>query len=186
MPKLSDLPLIAARLIGTENLSKAVLAINAAAATTVKTTNAINYMIDGILYTKAALAAQALSALAGSDFSPAINYTQPNGGVGFYVQPINTTVYYVFYVNAAGTVKVVQGTYDGQPLAPTGQGSVGKSMVPDAPDQIVGTGGWCPFGMVKVVTNGATTFTPGTDALDKAGCTFTFYDIAVLPATLAP
>lgn len=177
--KLNQLGISALRALGTSCLVKAVLAINAAAAATVKTTNAITYVIDGILYSKVALAAQALAPISGA----------------FYTQPANTTVYYTLALDAAGNVRVVQGTYAGQPLNTGGVVTVGDGTVPDVPDLSVAsmdTSGnqtpatiWCPFGVIKVVT-GATTFLAGTDALDKASCTFTFYDVMYLPSNEKP
>lgn len=185
MTSLADSPTSAARLLGTRNAVRSVLAINAAAAATVKTTSALEFQVDGVMYTRAALSATALAALASADFTggvglPTGGYFQPSGSTAFYVQPASTTVYYVLVVNAAGTVRVVQGTYTGQPISSQGLTVVGKSVVPDVPDV------WVPFGMVKVVTNSSTTFTPATTALDAAGLTVTFYDIGVLPANAAP
>lgn len=181
MPQLSAIGHAAVRLVGNMvNGPKPVLAINLGGAATVKTTGAINYTIDGIAYTKAALAAVALSAMAASDLASSLsNWLQPTGLNGaFSAQPANTTSYLVLALNAAGTVKVVQGLYTGQiPLV--GMNVGGQAKVPDVPD------GFVPFGMIKVVT-GATTFTPITDALDKASVTFTFYDLSVLPSSDAP
>lgn len=189
MAKLSDLTSVAAQLLGNMNLSqKPALAINAASAATIKTTGALVFSVGGVMLTKAALAAQALTALAGGptggDFVAttselAKNYLQPNGGVGFYVQPVSTTVYYVVCINGALTVRVVQGTYDGQQLM-AGLSAPGKSWVPDIPDT------WVPIGMLKMTTNASTTFTPGTTAIDAAGLTPVFYDLSVLPAANAP
>lgn len=185
MTSLADLSSSAARLLGTRNATRAVLAINAAGAATVRTTSALEYQVDGVMLTRAALSATALVALASADFTggvglPTGGYFQPSGSTAFYVQPASTTVYYVMVVNAAGTVRVVQGTYNGQPLSNQGITAVGKSAVPDVPDV------WVPFGLIRVATNSSTTFTPGTTALDAAGLTVTFWDIGVLPANAAP
>lgn len=178
--KLNQLGVSALRNLGTAVLGKAVLAINAASALTVKTTSAIIYAIDGIVYTKAALAAQALTPLSGA----------------FYTQPISTTVYYTLALDASGNVRVVQGTYAGQQINTAGVVTTGDGTVPDVPDLSVGSvdasgnqtlsTAWCPFGIIKVATNGSTTFLPGTDALDKSGCTFTFYDVMYLPSNEKP
>jgi hypothetical protein len=168
-----------------------VLAINAASAATVKTTGAIVNAVDGIIRSKAALSAQALSALAAADLpSSGSGYVQPAGITGFYVQPAQTTAYYVLVMNAAQTVKVVQGTWrktgvnaaipDFQPIiTPNGISVVGDGNVPDVPDGVV------PFGMIKVAC-GSAAFTPATTALDAANITFTFYDLMCLPATERP
>lgn len=174
MAKISGLGSADARALANMVFTKGVLAINAASAATVKTTNAIVYSVDGVMYSKAALSAQAFSALVAADLSSAFaNYTQPSGLTGFYVQPASTTAFYVLAMNAAGTVRTVQGTYDNQPLVPNVNTAVGKSIVPDVPP------GFTPFGIIKIVL-GATTFTPGTTALDAASVTATYYDVSVL------
>lgn len=177
MSQAKHLPTAAQRLVAYMNLSYAILAINLGGAATVKTTNAINYVAGGIVKTKAALAAQALTALSDTDIT---GYAQPNGLQAFYTLPASKTCYIVLVINAAGTVRAIQGTYDAQILGPaSGYTQTGKSVVPDVPEE------WTAFGMIKVVT-GATTFLPGTDALDKASVTFTFYDLAFAPVASAP
>lgn len=170
MAKLSDMtlaPLVA--LLGFMTLNKPVLAINAASAATVKTTNAVNYTSNGVSLSKAALSAQSI----------AVTHTM-NGTVagGAYVQPASTTVYYTLGVDNAGAITVSQGSYAGQnnSVVQAGVSAVGTGAVPDVP------AGVTPFGVVKVVTNGSTTFTAGTTALDAAGVTATYFDVAVLPS----
>lgn len=164
------------KLAGNSVLTKANAVIGATA-TAFTTGNAITYAQGGILRTLNALTNQVLTALATADFSPALaagqEYRQPSGSVGFYVQPAGTTVYYVLAVNN-GVVRVVQGTYDGQPIQGFGVPAVGKSVIPDIPDQ------WVPFAVLKVVSGGSA-FTPGSTALTGIG---TFIDICVLPDTL--
>lgn len=168
--RLNDVGQTVRGLIGSMNIGKAVLAINAASALTVKTTSALAYVINGIYYSKAILSAQTLV----------------TGGDAFYTQPASTTVYYVLGIDSSGTVKTFQGTYSGQvwnaaatsaSQSANQQGVVGNGAVPD-----VDSSTYAVFGMIKVVT-GATTFLPGTDALDKASVTFTFYDLAMIPGT---
>jgi hypothetical protein len=161
MSKLEDTSQLFERhLFGNVTMGKAVLAINAASAATVRTTNAITFTNNGILLTKAILAAQALAVR--------------SGGTPFYVQPISTTVYYVLALDAAGTVVTIQGDFAGR--IPPGSVAVSDGSVPNTPEDLT------PFGLIKVVTNGATTFTPATTALDAAGLTVTFYDISITPA----
>lgn len=149
-----------------QSQGKPVLAINAASAATVKTTNALVFSIGGIAYTKAALAAQVLTNAVG----PA--------GTGVYVQPISTTVYYTIAVNAAGTIKVYQGSYTGQVLGAPTPGVYGDGLVPDIET------GYAPVGGIKIVTNASATFTLGTTALDAAGVTATYADFTgPLPAS---
>lgn len=180
MSQLSAIGQAAIRMFGNCNFSVPVLAINAAAALTVKTTSAINYSYDGLGRTKAVLAAQVLTALSSADLATSLaNWLQPTGlAAAFSTQPASTTAYYVFVLTSAGNVRVVQGLYTGQvPLI--GLNTTGGGRMPDVPDGVV------PFGLLKVVT-GATTFAPATDALDKALVTFTFSDVVVLPSTDTP
>jgi hypothetical protein len=175
MPKLSGIGDASARLIGNCIQGRGAAAIGATASA-VTTSNAITSVIDGIARNVAAMTNQALVALASADFVAASSalaqaWRQPAGLVGFYVQPAATTVYYVLAVNAAGTVRTVQGTYQGQPLQP-GIHALGDGTIPDVPDT------WVPFAVVKVTTT-ASTFTPGTTALTGIA---TLYDVAVLPS----
>lgn len=70
------------------------------------------------------------------------------------------TGYYVVGLNGSGTVKTFEG--------------IGK--LPDVDD------GYTPIGMIKVVC-GSAAFVPGTTALDASNITFTFYDLALIPAS---
>lgn len=170
---------------GNSCLIKGVLAINGAGAATVKTTSALSYTVDGVYYNKNALAAQSLAPTHDA-FGGAI------GGQNLpsFVQPAGSTVYYLLSLDAAGNVYVSQGTYAGQSL-----------IYPDKQRQFAGTGNvpaepkataagvllnTCPIGMVKVATGPATTFTPGTTALDAAGLTVTYFDLEYVPSTLQP
>lgn len=158
--------------IGTINMVKAVLAINAAAAPTVKTTNALSYVIKGVQYTRALLAAQSIVA----------THTQHGTVVGGgYNIPPQTTAYFTLGVNPAGVIAVVQGSYAGQPLSngQMGTSSVGDGFIPDVPDN------YAAFGVIKVTNNNTvvsgTNFVPGTTALDAANMAVSYFDIAVIP-----
>jgi len=129
--------------------------------------SAIPISHGGVITTLAAMNEVALSALAGSDLpTVSVNgasvtnpWVQPRGIAGFYTQPANTTAYYVIGAIAAGTVKVVQGTYDGQDLTnASGYVGKGKSAIPDVPD------GFTPFCVIKIV-NASSTFVPATTSL---------------------
>ncbi len=161
-------------ILGNRALTKGVLAINAAGAATVKTTNAIVYTSDGILYSKAALAAQSI-AVTHDCFGNAVA-----AGVAAYVQPAGKTVHYLLSLTAAGTVQVSQGSYAGQSQTFAGDPSkvlTGSGGLPKLPD------GATPFGLIKVVTANAATFNPGTTLLDAADVTATYHDLAMVPAT---
>jgi len=149
------------------NLAKSVFAINAGGAATVKTTNGLLYSNGGILVSAAALAARALTLPpADSEFTP----------IPFYALPANSTGYILFVGNGAGTVYAIQSQHLGRDMTFMGQVNKGDGQCPEAPE------GYTPLAAIKAVTNGATTFLPGTDALDKAGVTFTFYDLQIVPA----
>ena len=164
------------RLLGNQCLSKVTLAINAGSAATIKTTGATIFSIDGVLYTKAALLAQSF-AVTHNACGEAVGGDQPPA----YVQPVLTTVFYLVCLNAAGTVAIVQGSYEGQSIAyPNDLSKVltGKGGRPKEPE------GYTAIGVVKIALAGAATFTPGTTALDAANVTATYYDVSRLPASL--
>lgn len=163
------------KLLGNVCMSKATLAINAGGAATVRTTGTTSFLIGGLYYTKAALAAQSMAVTHDEKGRPVAE------GIAAYVQPINTTVIYVIAVNAAGTVAVVQGSYAGQVQnypRDLSRVETGAGGVPQEPD------GYTAIGAIKMTTNGVATFTPGTTALDAAGLTVTYHDVAILPLAL--
>ncbi len=164
-----------ANALGGMCLTKGALAINAAGATTVKTTNALVYGVAGVLYTKAALANQAITVTHRFDGKPV------SAADAAYVQPINKTALYVLALNAAGTVAVIQGTYAGQQVT---YGSDLSKVVTAGYGVPTLPAGYTPIGAIKVATDGSATFTAGTTALDAAGVTATYFDLALLPVTL--
>ena len=161
--------------LGNRCHTKATLAINAGGAATAKTTGATIYSIGGVLYTKGALSNQSLAVTHRLDGTP-VTTAEPA-----YVQPALTTAIYVVALNAAGTIAVVQGSYNGQ--AVTFKPDLTKIMTGDGdiPDE---PAGYTAIGAIKVVTAAATTFTPGTTLLDAVGVTATYFDVSVLPESL--
>lgn len=164
--------------LGNFCLSKITLEINAGSAATVKSTGAILFAIDGVVYTHAALANQAITVT--HDFQGNL----VANGVAKYTQPVETTVYYLLSLNAAGTLAVSQGTYLGQALAfGSASGSdlakilTGTGAIPAEPD------GYTAIGLMKVELANAATFNPATTALDAADVTVTYYDLSRVPAT---
>lgn len=162
--------------LGNRCMTRPILAIGTSKAAFNTGAAAVN-SIDGIIRNLGAQTSTALVATVAATHLPAAEagWLQPSGRSGFYTQPASTTVYYVLTVNAAQTVTVVQGTYDGQPIANSSGYAEGDGNVPAIP------AGLAPFGMIKVVT-GATTFVPATTEFDAANVTSTFYDLACLPA----
>jgi hypothetical protein len=164
MATLKEAPTEVAReLFGYRNHTAATLAINGAGAATFKTTSAYAYTNDGIYKSKTALAAQAFSS-------------------GHAVQGTSQTRYYVVGLDGSGTVTTYQGAAPNtnaitEALVNGQAASSVKGSLPDVPNGVT------PVGLIKVVTDSATTFTPGTTALDAAGLTVTFYDIALIPSS---
>lgn len=168
---LSSLPL---RLIANMCLGAMGSTIANTAAAKVDALTAVKATVGGFMVSVAAQDELVIAALAASDLPTSqANWLQPTGLPGFYVQPAGTTVYYVFGTNSAGTVKCVQGTYDGQVLNPaSGYTQLGKSVIPDVPAE-----GFTPLFVMKVVSGGSA-FTPATTALTGIA---TFKDVGVLP-----
>lgn len=163
------------KVLANRCLTKATLDINAGTAATIKTTGATTYTVDGVMYSKAALAAQSMAPTHDAFGSPVAS------GIAAYVQPTGTVVFYVVSVNAAGTVAVSQGSYAGQSQVFPGDLSkiyTGTGAIPVEP------AGYTAIGVIKIAPTVAATFTPGTTALDAANVNATYYDIDVLPATL--
>lgn len=119
-----------------------------------------------------------INAASAATFKSAAAYSYLNDGIfkakaalsaqaftpGHAVQPFSTVAYYVVALDAAGAVSTTQGF----------------GVVPDVASELT------PIGIVKVVTNNNTTFTPGTTALDAAGITASYFDVSVLPAKPNP
>jgi hypothetical protein len=159
--------------LGYSCKTKAGLAIHGAAAATVDSLAAITVAIDGVLKTKTQLSQQSV-AVTHDCFGNAVG----GNNLSAYVQPTGTTVYYVLATDGTN-VAVVQGSYAGQSLAfPNDLSKIltGKGGIPAEP------AGYTAFGMLKVVTSGGATFTPGTDALDKTNVTVTYYDLERIPS----
>jgi hypothetical protein len=136
---------------GTFCLDKAGLII-ATTTTAVKIANAIDYCIDGALYTKAITDNIAMTA---AD-----------------QQAVATRCLYLVQINAAGTVSTVKGV---EKL------TANITADQDALDWPLPAAGNCPIGFVEVETNASTTFTAGTTALSAAGITDTYIDTFAVP-----
>lgn len=175
--KLNQLPWGPQRIDGNCVLSSG-LAVIGGTATAFSTTVIVNYVIDGIIRALAAQTNTALTPLVAADLPVATgaNYLQPSGLAGFYSQPAGTTTYSMLGVNAAGTVRLVQGTYVGQQIAPVGYTALGDGNCPDVPD------GFVPFAIMKIISGGAV-FLPGTTVLTGVA---TFLNILAIPSADRP
>ena len=173
MSRLSSIASASLRaVLGNRCLNRAVLARDADTATTIQTTNAVDYSIGGVIYSKALFNNQSFAVTHGHD-GRAVTAARPA-----YVQPAQTTVQYVVALDKAGAVAIVQGTYAGQEMRDdydVAKVLVGDGDIPEEP------AGYTAIGLVTVATAAATTFTPGTTALNASGVTATFADVTVLP-----
>ena len=140
---------------------KAGLAIHGANVENVQTVAAVDYSIAGVLYQLAITAEIDLSAC---DF-----ITETAGADTVSAQAKNTDRAYLLVLNAAGTVKVIQGT---------AVATAGTCTVPGCPD------GYAPLGVIKVVNGNTATFTLGTTNFTAAAVTATYYDVSLAPASV--
>lgn len=198
MSKALHLNTSAQRLMANMALGS-VAAVIGATTTAITTSGTPALTFDGILSAATAQTNLALLPLTAADLaSNYANWAQPSGltaataAGGFYVQPANTTVYYVVVITPAGNWRVVQGTFDQKVQSTTldpqqvgatggifGGYAVGKSVIPDVPDGVV------PVAIIKVVSGGST-FTVGTTSLGTAGQSSggvaTIKNVTLLPA----
>lgn len=135
------------RLVANAAYSAAAVAI-ATVTTQVKTTATLTYLISGVFKTKAA-----------TDNFWTVAILQ--AASGFAVIPIGSAAMFLFLIDAAGVASVIQG--------PVGVGAAPAVPADTIPEDK------CIAGTCKVVSASAT-FTPGTDAWNKAGLAFTFAD----------
>lgn len=121
---------------------------------TIKTTNAVSYMINGIMYTKAA--------------------TDNIDPTACTEQAAAKTCLYLITVNASGTVDTIKGTEVASADLTAG------TAVLVWPTPAADT---CPIGAMKIAT-GTTAFTVGTDDItDDIGTgSVTFYSLGAIPA----
>ena len=179
---LFSVPSAVARAIGSLCLTKATLAINAGSAATFKSTGTITYLIDGVFKTKAALSAQAFSS-------------------GLFTVKSGYRCLFAVALDASGNVKTFQGplykteTVDGatkyRPYRILQNNTPGSSSVIEPIGTLVDSncrlfpevpGGYSVIGAIKVNAASAD-FVPGATALDAAGVTTTYTDLAFGPAS---
>lgn len=142
---------------GTFTLSGA-FGIGDGAKTGVAITTALAFCIDGVRAAKAAAATNLPLTAAGVN--------------GTAVQPAQSTCLYLLVTNAAGVVSSVMG----KPILSTILANTAAVLTwPELPANVA------PFGAVRITT-GATTFQPGTTALDAANVTAAYIPLFALPA----
>ncbi len=105
------------------------------------------------------------------------------GQDGYYSQPVSTTVYYLWVMNAAGTSYVIQGTYSGQVISRNGgqQSARGDGSIPF----IAVAGTYMPIAVFKVVNGVTAVWIPGTTNWDATNVTSSAAAISVVPASAA-
>lgn len=121
-------------------------------ANTIKTVQAIDFVINGIMYSKAATDNIAMTACA--------------------AQAVLTTCLYLITINASGTVKITKGTEVLTRLVANG---VVPLELPECPANEA------PIGILKIVCANSATFTSGTTDLGATDVTDTFYNIGWMP-----
>jgi hypothetical protein len=130
------------------------LAIHGSTRPNILTANAVTASIGGKLVTIAANSSQSIAAVAA------------------YVVPVSSTAYIGIWTNAAGALSF------SPPVA--GQGildrTVTYSTATDKRNEVAF------IGYIKIITDGATTFTPGTTNLNASGITATYVNCNRVPA----
>lgn len=162
-------------MLGTHSISRALINLQDATATmdVVNEPDAIGIVSIGGATVKYDDAANVALAAVAALQNPV------TGQDTFYVQPADTTVYYLVVCNAAGALKVIQGTYADQVLSgslaigPRGDGSIPFVAVADS---------YAPVAVLKVVTTGVT-FTPATTNWNAAGVVAYAAPCTVVPAS---
>lgn len=177
MSRLSDVQFKALRnLLGTRSVSRSLVNLQNATATFDSTTEPdgiIRFDIDGASFTAADVTDKVLVTLAALQ-------NPITGRDGYYSQPVNTTVYYLWVKNAAGTDYVIQGTYAGQVISRFGRDGLGDGAIPD-----IVVEGYCPLAVFKVVNGATAVFIPATTNWNAATVTSSACPIAVLPSGAA-
>lgn len=165
---------------GNACLSYVTLAINAGSAKTLKSTGTFYFAIDGVIYSHAALSAQAFSS-------------------GHTALAAGEKCFFAVCVDAAGTISTVQGpifkstTLNGSTVYVLNTYGSNPSVTWQSADPYPAnsaayatTGEFLPvvpdtkavIGLVKI--EGA--FTPTSTALDAAGVTATYYNVLQMPS----
>jgi hypothetical protein len=139
---------------------------NGSTAGTVQTTATIPFTIDGVFFSKAAtnnipFAIAGLSAVYGQATDGSFT-----GAVG------GSTRLYGLYMNTAGTVTAFPG-----PIVNSAELAAGTAPLHFPQPQK----GLVCFGVVRIAVTASTTFVPGTTALNAAGVTTTYLNLAQLP-----
>lgn len=144
---------------GTRTLTFATLAIDGTNAENVQTGNAIDFCIDGVLYTKATVAEIDISALDVID--------EQGVASAMTAQATAKDRIYLLAIDKSGNIHVIEGQD-----VDTGE----DAFCPGCPAD------HAPFGAVKVANATGSDFTFGTTDLDTSGITDTYFNLALVPS----
>lgn len=138
---------------------------------TVRNAAAINYVIDGQFYSRAITDNSSIAITGGAIYQAPTGVGPINGS--FTGGSSGSTRLYLLQVNTAGVISVMPGRIvDSADLA------AGRVAL-EFPDTV---NLQCPIGALRIAVTAGTTFIPGTTALNAAGVTATFLNLATVPA----
>lgn len=149
---------------------------------TVNTTNAGLAAGTTSTYTTTATTAHVINGAFGTTLAAQTNTATPttdvNTGAAFVAQTDNQASVYVFGVNAAGAIKVAQGSVEDTQVGVTTTAGdfINYPQFPSLPDD------FCPIGYCTIRTApSAATWTFGSSNWDATGITATFKNVYTLP-----
>lgn len=151
--------------MSNRSYSKGALAIHGTNLFDALTAAAVTYSINGILYTKAAMASVGAATLGGAN--GALDETCAAATMTPQLPGFDAA--YLLLLDAAGTVKATQGA-----SVATG----GVVQVPGCPPL------YAPFGLIKVRNASGSNFVFGTTVFNAAGVTTTFFDVSASPGVI--
>lgn len=155
----------------TMSLNSGALA-NGTTAGTVKTTAAINYIVDGQFYSKAITDNMSIAYTGPTVYQAPTGVGSVNGG--FTGGSNGSTRLYALALNTSGALSVVPG-----PIVDSADLAAGR-----APLQfpVITATGQCVIGALRIAVTAGTSFVPGTTSLAAAGVTATYLNLADVPA----
>jgi hypothetical protein len=145
---------------------------NGTNAGTVQNASTITYVVDGQFYSKSATNNMSIAYTGPSVYQAptgvgSINGAFAGGGNG-------STRLYLLLLNTSGALSVLPG-----PIVDSADLSAGRVALQFP---VVTTPGVCVAGALRIAVTAGTTFTPGTTALNAAGVTATYLNLADVPA----
>lgn len=145
---------------------------NGTTAGTVKTTVAINYLLDGTFYQKAITDNMSIAYTGPSVYQAPTGVGTVNGS--FTGGTGGATRLYLLMLDAAGNLSVLPG-----PIANSADLAAGRVSL-QFPDEPINT---CVIGALRIALTAGTTFVPGTTSLAAAGVTATYLNLGDTPST---